>query len=102
MYSSLVNFPSLSYNPSPTAPEDLEASMSAAIPVLLGAGWRHPLSDRACAALGAASGQPLPRGNLRRNLRPPASTHLSAREGERHKKAWGEVVLEAHLLCTLN
>ena len=52
----------------PTALEDPEASMPAALPVLLSAGWWHPPGDRACAASGAAAGQPLSGGNLRRHL----------------------------------
>lgn len=67
----------------PAASEDLEASMSAALPVLLSAGRGHPPGDGARAAPGAVAGQPLPRGNLRRHLRPPAGTCLPAREGER-------------------
>lgn len=62
----------------PAAPEDLEAPVPAALPVLLGAGRRHPPGDGARAAPGAAAGQPLPRGDLRRHLRPPAGTRLSA------------------------
>lgn len=50
------------------APEDLEASMSSALPVLFSAGWWHPPGDRACATPGAAAGQPVARGNLCRNL----------------------------------
>lgn len=73
----------------PTAPEDIEASVSATLPVLLSAGWWHPPGDGACAALGDAAGQPLPGGDLRRHLRPPAGAGLSAREGER-KVAWGK------------
>lgn len=56
--------------------------MSAALPVLLSAGRRHPPGDGACTTPGTAAGQPLPRGNLCRHLRPPAGTCVSAREGE--------------------
>ena len=71
----------------PAAPKDLEASMSAALPVLLGPRRWHPPGDGARAAPGAAAGQPLPGGNLCRHLRPPAGTRLSAREGEQ-EEAW--------------
>lgn len=65
--------------------------MPAALPVLLSAGWWHPPGDGACAATGAAAGQPLPRGNLRRHLRPPAGACLSAREGEQKEAWWGSL-----------
>lgn len=66
----------------PVAPEDLEASMSTAFPFLLSAGWWHPSGHRACAAPGAAAGQPLPRRSLCRHLWRPPGSHLPAREGE--------------------
>lgn len=84
----------------PAAPEDLEASMSAALPVLFSAGWWHPPGDRARAALGAVAGQPLPRGNLRRHLRPPAGTCLPAREGER-KEAQDGFALVVAIPCAI-
>lgn len=66
----------------PVAPEDLEASMSTAFPFLLSAGWWHPSGHRACAAPGAAAGQPVPRRSLCRHLWRPPGSHLPAREGE--------------------
>lgn len=80
----------------PVAPEDLEASVSTAFPFLLGAGWWHPPGNRACAAPGAAAGQPLPRRGLCRHLWPPPGTYLSAWEGEQ-QEAWGVA-----LRCTSN
>lgn len=82
----------------PTAPEDIEASVPATLPVLLSAGWWHPPGDGACAALGDAAGQPLPGGDLRRHLRPPAGTCLSTREGERKEFIWMQMAPHIFLL----
>lgn len=75
--------------------------MSAALPVLLCAGRRHPPGDGACAAPGAAAGRPLPRGGLRGHLRPPAGARLPAREGERKQRRSEEVALDADDPCTV-
>lgn len=67
----------------PSAPEDPEAPVSAALPVVLGAERRrHSPGDGAGAAPGAAAGQPVPGGDLCRHLRPPAGPRLPARKGE--------------------
>lgn len=86
----------------PEAPEDLEAPVSAALPVLLSAGRRHPPGDRACAASGAAAGQSLSRGNMCRHLRPPAGTCLSAREGEQEEDSVAPVASKSHVHDYLN
>lgn len=65
--------------------------MSAALPVLLSAGRRHPSRNGTRPAAGAAAGQPVPGGNLRWHLRRPAGTHLSAREGERDEDPFASV-----------
>lgn len=84
----------------PVAPEDLEASVSTAFPFLLSAGWWHPPGNRACAAPGAAAGQPLPRRSLCRHLWPPPGTYLSAWEGEQ-QEAWG-VALTSNKIFLVN
>lgn len=47
------------------APENSETSVFAALPVVLGAGWRHTPGDGEGAASGAAAGQSHTRGDLR-------------------------------------
>lgn len=69
--------------------------MSAALPVLLGAGRRHPSRNGTRPAAGAAVRQPVSGGNLRRHLRRPAGTHLSAREGEQDEDPFASVASNA-------
>ena len=52
----------------PVAPEDPEAPVSAAFPVMLGAGRGYPPGDGACAASGAPAGQPDSGGVVCRHL----------------------------------